>query len=103
MANPTDSEKNQISLNEAFQKGIEHYQHQRIDEAKHIFLQILDYVPDSVDVLQVLAVIENEGGSGKEPSNIWTMHCATLPTIYRFYSTRPLSFLSKDLCMMLLT
>ncbi|WP_232313146.1 tetratricopeptide repeat protein [Enterovibrio coralii] len=62
MTNPSPTNENAMTLEQAFEHGISLYQHQKKKEAREVFEQILSHAPDAVPVLQVLAVLDAEDG-----------------------------------------
>ncbi|MGL5336894.1 MAG: tetratricopeptide repeat protein [Enterovibrio sp.] len=59
---PSASVAISVSIDSAFAQAISLYQHGKRQDAREIFEKILAVKPDSVPVLQVLAVINNEEG-----------------------------------------
>ncbi len=49
-----------VSLDEAFAQAVALYQHQKKQQAREVFEEILTHAPDSVKVMQVLAVLDLE-------------------------------------------
>ncbi|MDD1783281.1 hypothetical protein LRP49_19100 [Enterovibrio sp. ZSDZ35] len=63
MTNPSPTNENAMTLEQAFEHGISLYQHQKKKEAREVFEQILSHAPEAVPVLQVLAVMDTEDGA----------------------------------------
>ncbi|MDD1792468.1 tetratricopeptide repeat protein [Enterovibrio sp. ZSDZ42] len=66
MTNVSEPQGNALTLEQAFEQGVSLYQHQKKEEAREVFEQILQLAPDAVPVLQVLAVLDVEKGNWQE-------------------------------------
>lgn len=59
-SSPQDSKA--MTLEEAFQHGVSLYQHQQKTQARNLFEKLLAVSPQSIALLQVLAIMDNEEG-----------------------------------------
>ncbi|MEZ8143468.1 hypothetical protein A1OK_21630 [Enterovibrio norvegicus FF-454] len=66
MTNTSQPQGNTLTLEQAFEHGVNLYQHQKKEEAREVFEQILQKAPNAVPALQVLAVLDVEQGCWQE-------------------------------------
>nr|WP_269808517.1 hypothetical protein [Enterovibrio nigricans] len=88
MTNPSPTNENAMTLEQAFEHGISLYQHQKKKEAREVFEQILSHAPNAVPVLQVLAVMDAEDG-------IWQAAIAKLDNALMMEPGNALCFLIR--------
>ena len=62
MTLPLLPKKNTMTLDDAFEKGVRLYQNKEIKEARNVFETLLQHSPDTLPILQVLAVLDAEEG-----------------------------------------